>query len=137
LQHFLDRIGHFPKISLFAGSALAGLGTARQRQYVDLGITERHARAACRRQDGRAEGNLQNARGRWGNSSIFFRLISRPIVNSMKIRPSSEMMQIDFPGFDPAHAEWTNEKPGDKVGQDQRLPGKMGQQTRHSGERDA
>src|ERR1700710_272552 len=28
--------------------------------------------------------------------------------------------------FDPPHPEWTNEKPGDKVGQDQRLPGEMG-----------
>jgi hypothetical protein len=42
-----------------------------------------------------------------------------------------------FLGLDPADAEWTNEKPGDKVGQDQRLPGKMGQQARHSGEQDA
>ena len=28
-------------------------------------------------------------------------------------------------GLDPAHAKWTNEEPGDKVGQYQRLPGKM------------
>ena len=42
-----------------------------------------------------------------------------------------------FLGLDPAHAEWTNEKPGDKVGQDQRLPGKMGQQAKHPGEQDA
>src|SRR5919198_426343 len=26
-------------------------------------------------------------------------------------------------GLDPAHAEWTNEEPGDKVGEDQGLPG--------------
>ena len=42
-----------------------------------------------------------------------------------------------FLGLDPAHAEWTNEEPGDKVGQDQRLPGKMGQQAQHPGEQDA
>ena len=42
-----------------------------------------------------------------------------------------------FLGLDPAHAEWTNEKPGDKVGEDQRLPGKMGQQAKHPGEQDA
>ena len=30
-----------------------------------------------------------------------------------------------FLGLDPARAEWTNEEAGDKVGQDQRLPGKM------------
>ena len=42
-----------------------------------------------------------------------------------------------FLGLDPAHAEWTNEKPGDKVGEDQRLPGKMGQQAEHPGEQDA
>ena len=42
-----------------------------------------------------------------------------------------------FLGLDPAHAEWTNEEPGDKVGQDQRLPGKMGQQAEHPGEQDA
>ena len=42
-----------------------------------------------------------------------------------------------FLGLDPAHAEWTNEEPGDKVGQDQRLPGKMRQQAEHPGEQDA
>ena len=58
-------------------------------------------------------------------------------MNSMKIRPSSEMTAIDSCGLDPAHAEWTNDKPGDKVGQDQRLARKMGQQTEHPGEQDA
>ncbi len=69
--------------------------------------------------------------------TIFFRSISSPIMNSMKIRPSSEMTAIEFLGLDPAHAEWTNEKPGDKVGQDQRLPGKVRQQAQHPGEQDA
>src|SRR5207253_3030348 len=41
------------------------------------------------------------------------------------------------PGLDPAHAEWTYEKPGDKVGRDQRLPGETGQQAEHPGEQDA
>ena len=40
-------------------------------------------------------------------------------------------------GMDPFHAEWTNHKPGDKVGEDQRLPGKMGQQAKHPGKQDA
>jgi hypothetical protein len=30
-----------------------------------------------------------------------------------------------FLGFDPAHAEWTNDESGDKVGEDQGLSGKM------------
>ena len=68
--------------------------------------------------------------------TIFFRSISSPIMNSMKIRPSSEMTLIEFLGLDPAHAEWTNDEPGDKVGQDQRLPGKMRQQAEHPGEQD-
>jgi len=42
-----------------------------------------------------------------------------------------------FLGLDPAHPEWTNEKPGDKVGQDQRLPGEMRQQPDSPGEQDA
>ena len=42
-----------------------------------------------------------------------------------------------FLGLDPAHAEWTNEEPGDKVGQDQRLPGEMGEQAEPPGEQDA
>jgi hypothetical protein len=33
LQNFLDRIGHFLKISLCAGSALAGVHALRQHQY--------------------------------------------------------------------------------------------------------
>jgi hypothetical protein len=33
LQDFLDSIGHFSNISLFAASALAGLNGLRQRQY--------------------------------------------------------------------------------------------------------
>ena len=41
-----------------------------------------------------------------------------------------------FLGLDPAHAEWTNEKPGDKVGEDQRLPGEMGQKPEHPCEQD-
>jgi hypothetical protein len=36
LQNFLDGIGHFLKISLFAASALAGLNGLRQRQYAGL-----------------------------------------------------------------------------------------------------
>src|SRR3569623_1324117 len=39
-------------------------------------------------------------------------------------------------GLDPAHAEWTNEEPSDKVGQDQRLPGKMRQKAEDPGEQD-
>ena len=42
-----------------------------------------------------------------------------------------------FLGLDPSHPEWTNEKPGDKVGEDQRLAGKMGQQAEHPREQDA
>ena len=42
-----------------------------------------------------------------------------------------------FLRLDPAHAEWTNEKPGDKVGEDQRLPEEMGQKPEHPGEQDA
>ena len=42
-----------------------------------------------------------------------------------------------FLRLDPAHPEWTNEKSGDKISQDQRLPGKMGQQAEHPGEQDA
>ena len=42
-----------------------------------------------------------------------------------------------FLRLDPAHAEWTNAKAGDKVGQDQRLPGEMGKQAQHPGKQDA
>src|SRR5437899_4158638 len=41
-----------------------------------------------------------------------------------------------FLGLDPAHAEWTNEKAGDKVGQYQRLPGEMGEQPNSPGKQD-
>ena len=58
-------------------------------------------------------------------------------MNSMKIRPSSEMTADQFLGLDPAHAEWTNEKAGDKVGEDQRLAGEMGKQPQHPGKQDA
>jgi hypothetical protein len=44
LQNFLDSIGHFSNISLFAASALAGLNGLRQRQYAGrngaAGLTE-------------------------------------------------------------------------------------------------
>ena len=36
-----------------------------------------------------------------------------------------------------AHAEWPNEKAGDKVGEDQRLAGEMGQKPQHPGKQDA
>ena len=42
-----------------------------------------------------------------------------------------------FLRLDPAHAEWTNEEPGDKVGEDQRLAEEMGQKPEHPGEQDA
>jgi len=35
------------------------------------------------------------------------------------------MMLMDFLRLDPARAEWTNEEPGDKVGDDQWLPEQM------------
>ena len=41
-----------------------------------------------------------------------------------------------FLRMDPAGAEWTYAEAGDKVGQDQRLPGKMGEQPQHPGEQD-
>jgi hypothetical protein len=41
-----------------------------------------------------------------------------------------------FLGLDPFHAKWTNEEPGDKVGQDQRLARKMCQQPEPPGEQD-
>ena len=37
------------------------------------------------------------------------------------------MTLIEFLRLDPAHAEWTDDEPGDKVGEDQRLAEKMGQ----------
>src|SRR6185437_7581218 len=40
-------------------------------------------------------------------------------------------------GLDQAGAEWTNEEPGDKVGEDQRLPEKMGQKPECPCEQDA
>ena len=67
---------------------------------------------------------------------IFFRSISRPIMNSMKIRPSSEMTLNRFLRLDPSHAEWTDEEPGDQIGQYQRLPGKMGGQPEPPGKQD-
>ena len=42
-----------------------------------------------------------------------------------------------FLRLDPAHAEWTNDEPGDKVGEDQRLAEKMGQKADAPGEQDA
>jgi len=42
-----------------------------------------------------------------------------------------------FLRLDPAHAEWTNEEAGDKVGKDQRLPEEMGQKPQHPCEQDA
>jgi len=41
LQNFLDSIGHFPNISLFAASALAGLNGLRQRQYAGQNVAGR------------------------------------------------------------------------------------------------
>ena len=38
-----------------------------------------------------------------------------------------------FLRFDPARTEWTYAEAGDKVGQDQRLPGEMGEQAQHPG----
>ena len=42
-----------------------------------------------------------------------------------------------FLRLDPAHAEWTNEEAGDKVGEDQRLAEEMGQKPEPPGEQDA
>ena len=42
-----------------------------------------------------------------------------------------------FLRLDPGHAEWTDDEPGDKVGQDQRLAEKMGQKAQPPGEQDA
>ena len=42
-----------------------------------------------------------------------------------------------FLRLDPAHAEWTNQEAGDKVGQDQRLAEEMGQKAEPPGEQDA
>ena len=36
-----------------------------------------------------------------------------------------------FLGLDQAYTEWTNDEPGDKVGQDQGLPREMGEQAEH------
>jgi hypothetical protein len=45
LQHFLDRIGHFPKISpkisLGTASGLAGLNRPRQHQYAGQSVASR------------------------------------------------------------------------------------------------
>ncbi|MEY9464074.1 hypothetical protein ABH973_004487 [Bradyrhizobium ottawaense] len=35
--------------------------------------------------------------------------------------------------MDPARAEWTYAKAGDKIGQNERLPGEMGEQAQHPG----
>ena len=42
-----------------------------------------------------------------------------------------------FLRLDPAHAEWTDDEPGDKVGEDQRLAEEMGQKADAPGEQDA
>jgi hypothetical protein len=39
--------------------------------------------------------------------------------------------------MDPTHAEWTDDEPGDKVGEDQRLAEKMRQKADAPGEQDA
>ncbi|MGY3293449.1 hypothetical protein ACVWWP_006516 [Bradyrhizobium sp. LM3.6] len=41
-----------------------------------------------------------------------------------------------FLRLDPAGAEWTYAEAGDKVGQDQRLPGEVGKQAQHPGKQD-
>ena len=41
-----------------------------------------------------------------------------------------------FLRLDPASTEWTYAEAGDKVGQDQRLPGEMGQKSEHPGKQD-
>jgi hypothetical protein len=56
-------------------------------------------------------------------------------MNSMKIRPNSDADR--FLRLDPAHAEWTNEEAGDKVGKDQRLPEEVSQKPQHPCEQDA
>src|SRR5262249_16294624 len=40
-------------------------------------------------------------------------------------------------GLDPARTEWTNHKPGDKVGQDQGLPEEVSGKAEHPGKQDA
>ena len=69
--------------------------------------------------------------------TIFFRSISSPIMNSMKIRPSSEITEIDSCDCHQTEAEWTDHEAGDKIGEDQRLTEEMGRQTEHPGEQDA
>jgi hypothetical protein len=42
LQNFLDRIGHFLKISLDGTCALAGLNRPRQHQYARQDVADGH-----------------------------------------------------------------------------------------------
>jgi len=61
-------------------------------------------------------------------------------MNRKKIGPGSEMTPIDSDRFlvlDQTGTKWTNQVPGDKVGPDRGLPGKMSEQAKHPGEQDA
>jgi hypothetical protein len=49
-------------------------------------------------------------------TTIFFTSIFSPIMNSMKVTSSDDTDW--FLRLDPAHAEWTNEKSGDKISED-------------------
>ncbi|MGH6751383.1 MAG: hypothetical protein ACREDP_04385, partial [Bradyrhizobium sp.] len=51
LQNFLDRIGHFSRISLGTGSALAGLMGPRQHQYAGQHVASRVSQYETDRQE--------------------------------------------------------------------------------------
>ena len=57
--------------------------------------------------------------------TIFFRSISSPIMNSMKIRPSSAMVRIDSWDLTQLQPGRTEQEAGDQVGQHQRLAQKV------------
>ena len=61
------------------------------------------------------------------------------MISEMPVQGIPSGLFPDDGALDPAGNighEWTNEKPGDKVGQDQRLPAKMGQEPKHPCEQD-
>ena len=72
LQNFLDRIGHFSKISYWAGSALAGLMRPRQRQYAGQNVADGHGGKAILRRGSRVRKSLTksglNRHGRGHNN---------------------------------------------------------------------
>ena len=68
--------------------------------------------------------------------TIFFRSISRPIMNSMKISPSSAMVWIDVLGLDPARPDGPQQEAGDQIGKDQRLADQVGGDAKQPGHDD-